>query len=428
MHDPRTITDQVREQIRLGRRDAARTLLDAALTAAPDQPELRYLRGMLHAEAGADRQALADFDAALRLAPDVPPLRFNRGLVLFRLEFLPEALADFEHLVRIQPGHADAWTNIGIIQLRQGRIGEAITSLETAHRLAPASPVVMRTLGNALRDAGRPHDALLLHQRVLQATPADPAALTDCALCLLSLDRHETARDLYRRALALDPGDQTALAGLVLAGESPAAGGVGATLMDYESLLDCSVPRGADALDLQTLREQALAHERLVWEPAGRSTRAGRQSSLLDLAPGSRFSGYHERIVRHVQQRMRDLASDPRLAGHPWLAAMPRRWHLQSWITVLEQGGQQTPHIHPAGWLSGVVYVDAGRPLTADAGNLVFGHAPADIPLRRPVQDRTHHPVAGQIVTFPSYFFHHTTPYQGAGPRISMAFDVVPDP
>jgi tetratricopeptide (TPR) repeat protein len=420
------VTDAIRHHLRLGQRDRARELLDAALAAPHQHPEHLYLRGMLNAEAGAHQSALADFDATLRLMPGLPPALFNRALVLFRLERSREALEDFVALCRVQPDNADVWTNIGIIHLREARSAQAIDSLRVADRLAPGSPLVMRTLANALRDAGRFDESLRLHRSVLQLAPGDPAAQTDCALCLLSQGDAAAARDHYRQALALDASDQTALAGLYMASNELGEEATVETLMDYGNLLACGAVPATGEIDLSALRTAIVEREQLVWEPAGRSTLAGQQSPLLDLSPGSYLQRYERLIVRHVEQRMQQLAGQPRLHGHPWMAGMPRRWRVQSWITILEQGGRQTPHIHPAGWLSGVVYVDAGHPATEGAGDLVFGRAQADVALQRAAREHAHRPVNGQIVTFPSYFFHHTVPYLGNGTRVSLAFDVVP--
>lgn len=420
-------TDEIRRLIQLGHKDRARVLLDAALASDPDHPEHLYLRGMLHAGEGTNRAALADFDAALRLMPDLPPVLFNRGLVLFRMERTGEALDDFLAVVRSQPGNADAWTNIGILHSREGRAEDAIESLRKSELLSPGSPFVLRALANALRDAGQHHESIRLHRKVMAATPADPAALTDYALSLLSAGDLAEAHSHYQRALALDPGDQTALAGLYMTGNELGEQALVSSLMDYDALLGHGALQTHDGIDLDALRDAILAHEHLVWEPAGRSTHAGKQSPMLEQSQGSRFDRFHRMIERQVEARIRAIADDPRLRGHPWVAAMPRRWHLQSWITILEQGGQQTPHIHPAGWLSGVFYVDAGKPSVVDAGNLVFGRTQEDLPLARAAREHEHHPSRGQLVMFPSYFFHNTVPYAGDGPRISLAFDVVPE-
>jgi len=37
------------------------------------------------------------------------------------------------------------------------------------------------------------------------------------------------------------------------------------------------------------------------------------------------------------------------------------------------------------------------------------------------------HPELGQLVLFPSYFWHGTLPFHSEQPRLTVAFDVVPD-
>lgn len=419
-------TDHIRQLIQQGQPAAAMALLDQALLAAPQDPERRYLRGMLHAAAHRNLQALHDFDAALLMAPDLPPLLFNRGLVLFRIERMEEALQDFERLSQIDPSSTDTWINIGLIHARSGRAQAALENLQKADRQRPGDPVILRGIANALRETGQADAASLVHQRVLSFAPNDPAALTDYALCLLSLGRIQQADNIYQQVLMLDPTDQTALAGLYMTGKELGNDKLVDHLMDYGRLLGSDDVLANTMTNLDALRELALSHAGLIWEPAGRSTTFGRQSPMLDLSQDQELQRFEQLLVRTVESRMQALSAMAPLSAHPWMKAMPRRWRLQSWITVLEQGGHQAPHIHPAGWLSGVFYVDPGQPDTPAAGNLLFGHPQQGLPLHRPDTEHTVVPTSGRLVTFPSYFFHNTTAYQGPSPRISIAFDVIP--
>jgi hypothetical protein len=58
------------------------------------------------------------------------------------------------------------------------------------------------------------------------------------------------------------------------------------------------------------------------------------------------------------------------------------------------------------------------------AGWIKFGQAAAcpDMPVRRAVQ-----PEVGRLILFPSFTWHGTNPFHDAAPRITIAFDVVPD-
>jgi len=99
------------------------------------------------------------------------------------------------------------------------------------------------------------------------------------------------------------------------------------------------------------------------------------------------------------------------------------------WCVVLERGGHQIPHIHPASWLSGVYYPQVPEGIATGegpAGWLEFGPPDRDFPSRLTPPVHRIRPEEGLVVIFPSYLYHHTIPFDQGGTRISVAFDVVP--
>ncbi|MEO1576995.1 MAG: putative 2OG-Fe(II) oxygenase, partial [Pseudomonadota bacterium] len=98
-------------------------------------------------------------------------------------------------------------------------------------------------------------------------------------------------------------------------------------------------------------------------------------------------------------------------------------YDLNVWVTVLDEGGHQAPHIHPAGVVSGVYYVAVPNP--ADSA-IEFGAPPADAGPTACDVTRTFEPAAGTLLLFPSQFYHRTLPGHRDGQRISIAFDAIP--
>lgn len=416
----------VRTALRKGRAEQAIALLDEALIRSPDDAELHFLRGLARSTTGRKREAVADFDIALQQHPDTPPALFNRAMALYALDRVDEALIDFVRVSELEANSVEAFANAGIIHLRREHYAEAVRYLRHAHALAPKRPQLMRSLANALRGDGQLEESLDLHRQVETLAPDDAAALTDHALALLTSGRIEAAQSRYLKALSIAPADQTALAGLYMT-----ANELGQTervdmLMDYQRLLDCTCRDSQDGFDPEALRSAVRDHPDLVWEPAGRATRLGWQSPMLDLSSDSPFRDFGRMVTKCVRHRLDAIGMDPGLRAHPWVQVRPAQWRLQTWVTILHEGGQQSPHIHPAGWLSGVFYLDAGDALGQDSGALVFGHMQPGLSASALPREHEHQPVDGQIVTFPSYFFHHTQPYRGTRPRISLAFDVIP--
>lgn len=391
-------------------------------------PRLLFLRGAALAQLRRFNEAVEEFDRSLDLAPDVPLTLFHRALALNALERSDEALGDFKRVATLDPGSGEAHANAGVLLLRADRHEEAVVYLRRATALLPNQLGLQRSLANALRGSGALGESLALHARVASAAPDDPAALTDHALALTSAGELGRAKELYRRALAIDARDQTALAGIAMIAHELGQDDEAAYLLDYPRLLGFGSCLPQDGLDMGSLRELILGDPRLAWEPLGRTTRMGQQSPMLDLDGGPELRALRRMLERFVHEQMSRLKGDEALQGHPWVETCPAEWRLQAWSTVLQGNGHQDPHIHPAGWMSGVFYLD---PATAGSdgssnGALVFGHAPSHLGLGRAFLEREVKPQPGQIICFPSYTFHHTRPYQGERPRISIAFDVLP--
>lgn len=108
------------------------------------------------------------------------------------------------------------------------------------------------------------------------------------------------------------------------------------------------------------------------------------------------------------------------------------------WGVVLDRGGYQAPHGHPDSLFSGVVYLQVPEPECVPGqehapGSLCFygdgvradgaseeaagAHRTATFSIL---------PRRGDLILFPSYLWHGTVPFSMAGPRICLAFNVVP--
>ena len=84
----------------------------------------------------------------------------------------------------------------------------------------------------------------------------------------------------------------------------------------------------------------------------------------------------------------------------------PLKKNLFGWHVILQKQGYQDPHIHPAGWLSGVIYLKVVPPLGNDEGAIEFGlsgerYSHVDSP------KVIYQPKLGDIVFFPSSLHHY---------------------
>jgi len=399
----------------------AATIISRALDITPGSAHLHFLRALSLLASGQSFAALADLDAAIRVSPSNLAYLQKRAAALAQLDMLDAALEDFTRIVQLAPDDLDAMGNCGIIHLRRNEYPEAIHLLSRYLHFKPGNVPVLRSLANAHRGVGNGGMALQLLAQLAERNPADNAIQTDYALTLLATADFKRARECYQTVVNRSTRDQWALAGLYLADSALEDDTAAQSLMDRTLIVETN---DGGLLDRASLRGSILSHQGLRWEPAGKSTTGGQQTTLLDLeAPSfAQLSGF---LQQRVAEAFRiHLSSN--VPGHPWHRGRPAAWKLQAWATVLHgQGGHQRPHIHPAGWLSGVYYLDQGDG-TEGEGQLVFGHPPDELRLPSPRHDFAHSPKTGQMLLFPSFFLHHTTPYRGHSERISIAFDVIP--
>jgi uncharacterized protein (TIGR02466 family) len=94
----------------------------------------------------------------------------------------------------------------------------------------------------------------------------------------------------------------------------------------------------------------------------------------------------------------------------------------------LRRDGFHVNHIHPAGWLSSAYYVAVPQEIDdpkVKSGWIKFGEPRSPVP---GVQaEHFVQPRAGRLVLFPSYMWHGTNAIRGDEPRVTVAFDAVPE-
>ncbi|HEY9900169.1 MAG TPA: glycosyltransferase [Pantanalinema sp.] len=157
---------------RLLRFERATAVLDEAIARYPDYPDLYYIRGFCHFDAGAFREAIPWFERCLGMQgarpayptdPDVPGHKALRALAdcHIRLGDRPRARAYLEQTLALHPApDAALHVNLGILLSDEREDAEAIRHFEAA----------------IARDAGEPRAWLNLAMQWLQAERYEEAA------------------------------------------------------------------------------------------------------------------------------------------------------------------------------------------------------------------------------------------------------------
>ena len=436
--------------------EGALRVCDAALAANPDDFIARHNRAVELRRLDRPDEAFDEVERALRGGMAAPETALIRAHLLADLGRYAAAIDAYRALLDGYPDLIDAHETLSKLLPQVGRGDEALDSYRRALVRLPQSGLLwLSALGAAknLRDAAQLLDwarqveqrfgpdtlvaglraqalswqgndaaALDLLHRAVAVDPAHQPLHTTIAHVALKSGDPATARAAAMQAAQLAPEDQTAWAllsvALRLLGDPREH-----WLTDYDShigivdLDGLDLPRIADAL---TCLHTTTAH------PAEQSLRGGTQTrgDLFDKTTPE-ICDLRCEIDRAVTSFVGALPENPQ---HPFLRRNTRAVHYAgSWSVRLQSNGFHINHIHPAGWLSSACYIDLppGVGQGDDTGALAFGMPDAELGLDL-LPRRIVRPKVGQLVLFPSYFWHGTIPFESTMPRLTVAFDALP--
>lgn len=145
----------------------------AALKLRPDFGEARNSLGMIYADQGKLREAIAEYRAALRNLSYATPqyAYFNLASAAFRLGDYLEAADSYTRYLEIEPGNAEAHQSLGVSYARLGRLADAERAFTAALRIRPDSVRSSYELGMVLFKLGRKEEASAQFRRVVELDP-----------------------------------------------------------------------------------------------------------------------------------------------------------------------------------------------------------------------------------------------------------------
>jgi tetratricopeptide (TPR) repeat protein len=437
-----------------------------AIELAPMYFDAHFNLGIVLEAMGRPGEARDTYKNALNIQPDFLPAFLNTGNALKALGKFDEALDYYRWVVENEPRNVDALNNVGAVYYELTEFADAESTYRKALEIDASHADTLYNLGVLLHELERYEEAVDAYERAAKARPHYAECYVNLGYTLHKLGKLVEARKFYQRAIELDPDNAQAHANLgdllLASGEPDAAlricddflathaGDTGILAFKSIALREAGDADGARELanpekflraaplgvpesftDLESfntaLADHICAHPSLVDAPASHATRQGKHSGELLIEPKGPMAAW-EASVREAVEIYRGALSDD--ATHPFINSFPARYRLTAWSVVLESQGHQIPHIHPSAWMSGVYYVALPPEVAAStddtAGWIEFGQPPDHYHGHKTPELSLEKPREGLLVLFPSYFYHRTIPFHGAGRRISIAFDVLP--
>ena len=362
--------------------------------------------------------------AAIEKSPDRLALHERLGAALMEEGKHREAIAAFRARAEAEPAQFTSWGKLAQCHLE---IGEPAAALEICDLVHGQGAGVARARGGALEVLGRPEEARKEYRRAFAEDGKDEAALEAVLRCLC---RASDAAPLLAFCEAL-----------------PAATRYEAQRKAFRALAFSRLGRQDEARALIDPERHVMIFR---FEPpaafAGVEQFNARLATWLTTNTGSVATPRPDCVIDYGLNHMRapllqELRAFFRDSFKTYIAALPvlgldglmpppaAGWLAEA-VTFLRNDGRNGEHVHPAGYLSGVYYVQT--PETVRTGsdrrgwlavgrceNLTAGYAPV-------WGTRYIKPEPGMFVVFPSHVFHDVVPTGSKELRISIATDLRP--
>jgi predicted Zn-dependent protease len=392
-------------------------------------------------------------------------LHHTHARSLITLERFDEAERALRECVRLEPRLAEAHNSLAqLIWMRTGDVGETTQFLDQALEKYEHDDALWATKAALLQGAGDARGGYACLAERAARSQANPMLLIRAGLAALEFEP-ATALGLAERAMRAQPNNPTVRKLLCAAylgvGDGAKAMAECTTLLKatpddqylvamqttalrllndsrYEALCDydkmvlsqtLETPPGWS--DLASFLTELTSHLNALHNPHGhrllyQSLRQGTETTQdLSRSPDpviqALFRAFAAPIARYREQI--GQGEDPLRRRNRGASR-----YNGSWSVRLHRAGYHTSHVHPRGWISSACYIqlpDSMRAGHTGEGILSFG-APGMVTTPSLDAEFSIRPEVGQLVLFPSYFWHGTLPFHSEQPRLTVAFDVVP--
>ena len=451
----------------LGRQGEAVAHYRRLVAQAPESPVATHALAVALNAAQQPEEAERFARQTLLRARPTAVLHHTHARSLLSLERFDEAELALRECVRLDPRRADAHDRLAeLIWMRTGDILEATRSLDQALEKFPHDDALRATKAALLQGAGDARGAFACLAERAVRSDSHPSLLIRAGLAALEFEP-STALSFAERALRALPGNHTARKLLCAAWLGV---GEGARALTESETLLVAAPDDQYLIAMQTTALRLMNDARygefcnydrmvlaaLIETPPGWPDLG---SFLTELA--SRLSPLHNphghRLLYQSLRRGTETTQDLSRSSDPVIQALFRafaapiaryREHIGQgegalrrrnrgptrfnggWSVRLHRDGYHTSHVHPRGWISSACYIqlpDSMRSGPTAEGILSFG-APGMLTTPSLPAELSVRPETGLLVLFPSYFWHGTLPFHSDQPRLTVAFDAVPDP
>jgi len=447
--------DSINEIISLikdGNLELAQSKVKSLLFEFPSSDILLNLRGTIFLKKGEYKIAQNDFSESLKINPHFISAKLNLGIVYQNLGKSEEALKCFKEIAKINNALPAAYNNMGFILYTQNKYSEAIKELNKALELKKDYAEAYLNLGmvylnlRKYQEAIKFFDQALIYDKKLTSiyyylgecykniNDIDKA-LSYYALshhqktnpgileCYFILNKKKECQKLISSISKNDPDNRRIAAiSAYISNQFNIRNIYPFCQNPLNFILKNNIKKNMenDGLEIQELIRE-ITNKKFTWELFGKTTVGGSSAYNLTQLGITSLSKLQNILVSEISNYKENFKNENCTFIQKW----PKKYKFNIWSNILKSEGYNTSHIHPAGWLSGGVYLKIPSNIKKNEAGIEFSLHGKDYPIKiKNIPTITIVPKVCDVVLFPSSLFHKTIPFKSSDERMMIAFDI----
>lgn len=189
----------LRKQDRL---TAAKDLLDKAIAAKPENPQMFILYAAIMDGLGQYEEGLKKVNLGMERFPNQPNILFYYGTLSDKIGKKDEMVTVMKKIIEMDPKHTQAINYLAYTYAETAsNLSVAEGLARKAHQLSPEDPFIMDTLGWVLYKQGRVKEAIPWLEAALTTQPNESVIAEHLGDAYSQHQLPEKAREMYQRAL-----------------------------------------------------------------------------------------------------------------------------------------------------------------------------------------------------------------------------------
>ena len=393
---------------------------------------------------------------AVKLNPNVENYHYNLGLVLKDVGKLEEAEISTRKAIKIKSDDAEAHSNLGTILKDLGKLEEAEISIRKGIQLNPSLAEAHSNLGTILKDQGKLEEARNCYSKAISLKPDNTTFKMNRSKLYFDSEQFELALqdsdslnskesrafsltilyalgkidEIYKRIEKTSKIDEenimmAAFSSFIAEQEKKDTyNNFCRNPLFFLYFSNLSFHVGENSEFIQRIINE-LNELETVWDPANKATKKGFQTPAhINLFFNS--PKYISELKKIIFNELDKYYLKYKEEDCTYIQKWPSKKDLNGWHVILKKQGYQEAHNHPAGWLSGVIYLKVVPPLGIDEGAIEFSLNGVNYSNPNSPQ-LVYKPKQGDIILFPSSLHHRTIPFSTDTERIVVAFDLLPN-